>query len=110
MFGIATAIDGGGDFAIDDERRIELISDAGAMPIDDAKVLLDQLVALGYTLYRKRIFNQPTRRRTSARVTPELAQQVRDYSKLYPDKNQGEIGKVFNINAGRVSECLNGLR
>ena len=46
----------------------------------------------------------------SAPMTPELALAVASYAQAYPDKPLGEIGAVFRINSGRVSEVLGGKR
>lgn len=99
-----------GSFNISDEERVELLSRAGAISEADAKVMLEQLMGLGYTLYRKRIFKQPTRRTTARRMTKELAAAIRAYVGDHPEKNQLEVGIHFGVNPGRVSEALNGLR
>jgi hypothetical protein len=43
-------------------------------------------------------------------VTPALAAQIRIYKVQNPDMSQQEIGARFHVNAGRVSEILNGKR
>lgn len=48
--------------------------------------------------------------RTSARMTPALANEIRGYAKLFPKASQVAIGKVFNVNPARVSETLRGKR
>lgn len=41
-------------------------------------------------------------------MTPVLGRQVRAYKRLHPDKSHAEIGLIFRVNSGRVSEALNG--
>jgi hypothetical protein len=61
---------------------------------------------------------EETRRRYNGRqagpvsvpVTPELAQAVSAYATAFPTLPLGEIGRVFRLNQGRVSEILNGKR
>lgn len=47
---------------------------------------------------------------TSARMTPELADAIRAYSRAHPDAAQASIASIFNVNPGRVSEALAGHR
>lgn len=46
----------------------------------------------------------------SERMTPELAQEIREYVRANADKTQAEVGRVFNVNPGRVSEAVRGFR
>ena len=43
-------------------------------------------------------------------MTPELAAEIRDHCKLFPHWSQARVGRLFNVNAGRVSEAINGKR
>ena len=44
------------------------------------------------------------------RMNDELADRVRRFAATRPDLSQVEIGRLFNINGGRVSEALAGKR
>ena len=56
---------------------------------------------------RKRAVKAPS---VSKKVTPEMADAIRAYKKLHPDVTQLQIGVVFGVNQGRVSEVLHGKR
>lgn len=99
-----------GDFAIDDVARVELIKTITGLTTEDAEAALALLVEQGYTIYRKRVFKQPTKRTTARKMTPELAAQIREFVKANPHMNQLEVGMKHGVNPGRVSEALNGLR
>jgi predicted O-methyltransferase YrrM len=43
-------------------------------------------------------------------MTDETAELIRAYARKYPTASQFEIGKVFGVNQGRVSEVLRGKR
>jgi hypothetical protein len=43
-------------------------------------------------------------------MTDKLAAEIRQFSKLNPNKSQFEIAKIFGVNQGRVSEVLRGKR
>lgn len=47
---------------------------------------------------------------TSERIDAELAATIRKYAKTFPDMTQADIGRVFNVNQGRVSEAIRGKR
>ncbi|WP_257176994.1 MULTISPECIES: hypothetical protein [Bradyrhizobium] len=47
---------------------------------------------------------------TSTPMTPELAQDIRDYAKANPGLSQQAIAEAFNVNHGRVSEAIRGKR
>ena len=40
-------------------------------------------------------------------LTPELAQQIRNYVAKRPILHQRDVAQYFNVNPGRVSEALN---
>lgn len=46
----------------------------------------------------------------SVPITPILASKIRTFKALNPDASQQQIGARFRVNAGRVSEILNGKR
>lgn len=51
-----------------------------------------------------------TKARTrSQKMTPELAERIKEYRRLHPAALQQEIAVHFKVTAGRVSEALNGL-
>ena len=45
---------------------------------------------------------------SSQPASPELGQQIRSYADRHPQEPQSAIAAHFNVNAGRVSEALNG--
>lgn len=69
---------------------------------------IEELHDLADDTYR----NSPVTRaqRSSAPLTPELAQKIRDYHKKNPKLHQRDIAHRFNVNPGRVSEALNNLK
>lgn len=58
-------------------------------------------------------FRRPAKkhaRTKSARITPAIRDQVRAFVLANPDMPNREIGRIFNIDGGRVSEIIHGLR
>lgn len=61
---------------------------------------------------------EATRRRRPTRVAPvksrpidpAVRKEMRAYAAAHPDAHQRDIGQLFNLNAGRVSESLRGKR
>jgi hypothetical protein len=47
---------------------------------------------------------------TSTPMTPELAEEIREFANDNPGMSHQEIGVVFNVNHGRVSEAIRGKR
>lgn len=43
-------------------------------------------------------------------LTPVMAARIRAHKTQYPDLSQAEIGRVFGVNQGTVSEALRGFR
>ena len=43
----------------------------------------------------------------SQKMTPELAQEIREYAEKHPDLHDQEIADIFDVNHGRVSEARN---
>jgi len=76
--------------------------------------LARQLIAKGRRLISKGLAlmtRAPHIRKTRVkmrRMTAELAEDIRDYERKHPDLSEHEIAHHFNVNAGRVSEALNG--
>lgn len=61
--------------------------------------------------------NELSRRRSPRRaavnsqpMTPELKDAIRAYHRAHPQAAQTDIARVFNVNPGRVSEALRGVR
>lgn len=52
----------------------------------------------------------PPKKAKAQRITPELAEEIREYAEAHPDLPQREIGRYFNVDQGRVNEALNGQR
>jgi hypothetical protein len=67
---------------------------------------LEELHDLADQMYRKSHTKRaPTR---SPKLTPEMAQDIRDYKSANPDAHQQDIAEKFGVNHGRVSEALEG--
>ncbi|MBS1018113.1 hypothetical protein JK205_04065 [Gluconobacter cerinus] len=66
---------------------------------------LPELQDLAAELVRR----SPTRRapRRSKKLTPKMAQDIRNYSTKNPDAHQQDIAEHFRVNHGRVAEALN---
>ncbi len=47
---------------------------------------------------------------SSTTITPALRTALRAYSVAHPQMSQVEIARLFNVNPGRVSEAIRGLR
>jgi hypothetical protein len=47
---------------------------------------------------------------TSTPMTPELSEEIREYAEANPGMSHQDIGVVFNVNHGRVSEAIIGKR
>lgn len=66
---------------------------------------LDELNDIADQMYRRAHTRRaPTR---SPKLTPELAQQIRDYAAAHPNDHLQDIAEHFGVNHGRVSEALN---
>ena len=46
----------------------------------------------------------------STPMTPELAQEIREYAEAHPGMSHQAIAEKFNVNHGRVSEAIRGKR
>lgn len=68
---------------------------------------IPELSVLADHMKRRRSEKAPV---TSAPMTDELRDQIRLYKEAKPSLSQAEIGRVFNVNPGRVSEALRGKR
>lgn len=47
---------------------------------------------------------------TSTTMTPELAQEIREFAEANPGMSHQAIAEQFNVNHGRVSEAIHGKR
>lgn len=79
-------------------RRLREIADAHG---------IEELHDLADETYR----NSPVARaaRRSAPLTPELAEEIRQYHRKNRHLHQRDVAHKFNVNPGRVSEALNHL-
>lgn len=85
------------------------------MSIPNVRVRLHELADL-YGIDELHELAEATRRRTATRrtvpqsrpMTPELGDEIRAYAANHPRATLGRIAQVFDINAGRVSEALQG--
>lgn len=82
---------------------------------DELNVMQDQLECMAQNL--RRLISEIGRRpqlnrapKTSAPMTPELTARIRAYKANFPTHSQQAIGKIFNVNSGRVSVALRGKR
>jgi hypothetical protein len=68
---------------------------------------IDELNDLADQMYRR----SGTRRAPirSPKLTPEMAQQIRDFADANPDAHHQDIAERFGVNHGRVSEAINNL-
>ncbi|SDQ77490.1 hypothetical protein SAMN02787020_1929 [Brevundimonas sp. 374] len=69
---------------------------------------MDELRELADEMHR----NPPAKARApvrSQKLTPELAQEIRDYARANPQAHQQDIAEHFGVNHGRVSEALNNV-
>ena len=58
---------------------------------------------------KRRSFGKRAPKRAS-RVTPAMAIRVKAFCKANPKISQREVGRMFNIDGGRVNEILHGYR
>jgi len=47
---------------------------------------------------------------TSTQMTPELAEEIREFAEANPGLSHQAIAEKFNVNHGRVSEAIKGKR
>ena len=77
------------------DRLREIADEAG---IEELQDLADQL-------YRKSPVKRAPNR--SAHLTPELAEEIRNFVAENPTLHQRDVAQEFDVNPGRVSEALN---
>jgi hypothetical protein len=69
--------------------------------------------ARGIRMIIKEMMRRPPVRKTRVKarsVTPRLQDRIRAFAKAHPDLANREIGLIFNVDGGRVSEALAGFR
>jgi hypothetical protein len=59
---------------------------------------------------KRRSLSGPRAPATSTPMTPELADEIREFADDNPGMSHQDIGVVFNVNHGRVSEAIRGKR
>lgn len=87
-------------------KRIREISEqiSGSFPDEATELaqLADEL--------RRRSPTLPRAPATSTPMTPELAEEIREFSEANPRTSHQDIAVIFNVNHGRVSEVISGKR
>lgn len=68
---------------------------------------MPELAELAAMMYR-RSSGRPRAPSTSDQVTAVMADEIRAFADRFPNMTQHEIATIFNVNPGRVSECLTG--
>jgi hypothetical protein len=58
----------------------------------------------------KRRFSGPRAPANSTKMTPELAEEIREFAETNPGMSHQDKAVVFNVNHGRVSEAIKGKR
>jgi len=74
--------------------------------ITTAKKFLVEALPL---MIREQYFRQPVAP-TARKVTPQIAAEVKDYVDKHPNVTFREVGRLFHIDGGRVSEIMNGKK
>lgn len=72
-----------------------------------ADVLIDRLKELGFAIYKKRVQNG-RRNPTANKLTPQLIAKIRREWNSNQDITQRELSAKYGVNAGRISEIING--
>ena len=83
-------------------RNIRAILDNGEITIEQVRSILLRTEPLLYREKYKRHKADPP----STTMTPELAEAIMDYLAQDPSASTKEIAEKFNVNQGRVSECI----
>lgn len=66
---------------------------------------IDELSELADAMYRRSPAKRAPNR--SPKLTPEMAQEIREYAADHPTAHNQDIAEQFEVNIGRVSESLN---
>lgn len=67
----------------------------------------DELLELAAEIKRRSGTRAPA---SSTPMTPELAEEIKEYADANPGMSHQDIAVVFNVNHGRVSEAIIGKR
>lgn len=65
---------------------------------------IDELHDLADQMYRKSAKRKAPVR--SPKLTPEMAQDIRDFAAANPNLHQQDIAEKFGVNHGRISEAI----
>lgn len=76
---------------------------------DEFSTEADELIELASEL-RRRSSTGTRAPATSTPMTPELAEEIQEFAEANPTMSQQDVGVVFNVNHGRISEVLKGKR
>lgn len=79
-----------------------------ALDADELQTKARQIEQYVAEMHRRRTKGRAPR--SSAELTPALKRQIIAYAKAHPRTAQAKIAEVFNVNIGRVSETLSGVR
>lgn len=94
--------------------KIPLVRDALLRIADGLRDGYDPLAAaVALENLVPQLYRAPAVRRTrvkSRKMTPALARNIRAYAALNPDLSHQELGDLFAVNTGRISEALHHLR
>jgi hypothetical protein len=91
---------------MDDMTKAEALAAAANIEVTAALAALRKLEGKGLTIYRKKIMRGPYRPVSSAPMTDGLRSAIQAYYHDNPDETQSAIAARFNVNSGRVAECL----
>ncbi len=86
-------------------RMREIAEQIQAYYLEEAAELIELADEL-----RRRSPAGPRAPATSTPMTPELADEIREFAKDDPGISHQDLGVVFNVNHGRVSEAIRGKR
>ena len=83
-------------------RNIQSILDNSDLTVDQIRSILSETEPLLHREKYKRQKAEPT----SNTMTPELAEAIMDHLAQDPSASTKEIAEKFNVNIGRISECI----
>ena len=89
--------------------RIPEIQKRMTVLAEEMQNLAREMVDLADELKRRKPV-KPRAKPSSRKMTPELAQEIRDTAKGFPKMSHAMIAVIHNVNPGRVSEALAGKR
>ena len=92
------------DEAVDKLREAMGYRKTSAAGRQHARRTMTNLIIAGLTIYHKKVFRNPRRLVSSARMTPELRAAILQTFNDNPAMTQNQIAAQFNINNARVNE------